>query len=83
MAFWFVTYNGHDGTLHSCEEREGTYDEAALSAEFGTSGPPDWTPSYLPLEIDEATYDDIIADGLEAYIVDMGDSEMLPLVVAV
>lgn len=78
--FWFVTYNGHDGTIHTCEERDGSFDEMALTIEFDTSGPPDWTPSYTPLEIDETTYD-LVSPDPSQYKVDFGDEETLPSVV--
>jgi len=82
MAFWFVTYNGHNGEIHSCEARDGAFDEETLTREFDTSGPPNWTPSYIPLEIDETTYNTVSANP-EGYKVDFGDTETLPSVVPV
>lgn len=82
MAYWFVTYNDQTGIIHTCEEREGSFDLSSLRAEFDTSGAPDWTPSYEPLEIDETTYNNVHPDPSQ-YKVDFGDDETLPSVVSV
>jgi hypothetical protein len=81
--FYFVSYDGHDGSINTCESREGSFDETALNSEFDTSGPPDWTPSYQVLEIDETTYDSVNPNK-ELYQVDWAtDPESLPQVVLI